>query len=76
MPSRRPPTVRKLASAKQRRLDALLQKNAEGTITAKEREKLESLVSEAEDLMVANAKRLADFSRSQAAAPSLYEGAQ
>jgi hypothetical protein len=58
-----PPRIEKLPAAKQRRLDALLDKNSEGTITPKEKERLEQLVVEAERLMVANTKRLARFAR-------------
>jgi uncharacterized protein with von Willebrand factor type A (vWA) domain len=64
-----PPKIKKLASAKQRRLDELLEKNAEGTISAKEKVTLESLVAEAEQLMVANSQRLAEFARSQSPRP-------
>jgi hypothetical protein len=64
-----PPKIRILAAAKQRRLDELLEKNADGTITAKEKAKLESLVSEAEALMLANAERLAEFARRQSPQP-------
>jgi hypothetical protein len=63
MNRRTPPKVKTLAPAKQRRLDALLEKNAEGKISAKEREKLQALVEEAEELMVANSARLAEFAR-------------
>jgi hypothetical protein len=58
-----PPTLDKFPAAKQRRLDALLDKNSEGTITPREKERLEQLVAEAERLMVANSKRLAKFTR-------------
>ncbi len=60
-----PPRLEKFPAAKQRRLDQLLEKNSEGTITPKEKAKLEQLVAEAEQLMVANARRLADFSQSE-----------
>lgn len=63
-----PPKVKAFPAAKQRQLDALLDKNSEGTITAAERARLERLVAEAERLMVENAKRLARFSQSEAAA--------
>ena len=53
-----PPRVQKFPVAKQRRLDQLLEKNAEGTITTKEKTTLEQLVAEAEQWMVANARRL------------------
>lgn len=42
-------------------MDALLEKNSDGTITPIEKVRLEKLVDEAERLMVINAKRLADF---------------
>jgi hypothetical protein len=61
----------KFAAAKQRRLDQLLEKNSEGTLTSKEKAKLEQLVAEAEQLMVANAKRLAKFAeRARKRAPT------
>lgn len=60
-----PPRIRKLSAAKQRRLDQLLEQNAEGLISARDRERLEALVAEAEELMVENAKQLADFARRQ-----------
>ncbi len=62
-----PPRVQRFPATKQRRLDQLLAKNSEGTISAKERATLQELVAEAEELMAANARRLAKFSRSQAA---------
>jgi hypothetical protein len=60
-----PPKVEKFPRAKQRRLDQLLEKNGDGTITPKEKAKLEQLVAEAEQLMVSNARRLAEFAQSQ-----------
>jgi hypothetical protein len=69
MSRREPPKIRSLPAAKQRQLDTLLEKNVTGKITAKERAKLTSLVEEAEDLMVANSQRLADFVRNQALPP-------
>jgi hypothetical protein len=65
-----PPKVRKYPAAKQRRLDQLLDKNSQGTITAIERETLAQLVADAERLMVENAKRLAEFSKSEPIAAS------
>ena len=59
---RSPPQVQKLSAAKQRRLDELLNKNSEGTITEHERRTLEKLVGEAEQLMVKKSQRLARFS--------------
>ena len=64
-----PPKIKKFSPAKQRRLDELLDRNAEGTISAKDKAVLEQLVAEAEDLMVDNLKRLAEFSKSQLPAP-------
>jgi hypothetical protein len=65
MSRRTPPKTKTLAPAKQRRLDALLEKNAAGKITAKESQTLRALVDEAEQLMVDNSQRLADFARSE-----------
>jgi len=58
-----PPKIHKFPAAKQRRLDQLLEKNSEGTITPKEKTALTALVAEAERLMVANARLLAEFSQ-------------
>jgi hypothetical protein len=58
-----PPPIEKFPAAKQRRMDRLLDKNKEGTITVAEKAKLEALVAEAEQLMLANAKRMAEFAR-------------
>ena len=69
MSHRTPPKIKNLAPAKQRRLDLLLEKNAAGKITAKERQKLQSLVDEAEALMVANSQRLAEFARKESPQP-------
>ncbi len=52
-----PPRVRKFPATKQRRLDQLLDKNGDGTITASERATLVQLVAEAEQLMVENTNR-------------------
>ena len=60
-----PPKIERFPAAKQRRLDLLLEKNSEGTITPREIGKLQQLVAEAEQLMVANARRLADFAQSE-----------
>jgi hypothetical protein len=64
-----PPRIKRFPVAKQRRLDELLDRNAEGTITPKQKAALEQLVAEAEELMVYNLKRLAEFSKSQSPAP-------
>ena len=58
-----PPKLKKFPAPKQRRLDELLEKNSEGTITDKEKARLEQLVAEAEQLAVANARLLARFSQ-------------
>jgi 5-methylcytosine-specific restriction endonuclease McrA len=65
-----PPRPQKFPSAKQRRLNQLLEKNSEGIITPKETATLKQLVREAEELMVANARRLAAFSKGDAVHPS------
>ena len=64
-----PPKPRKSPATKQQRLDRLLEKNSEGSITPKEKASLEQLVAEAEEWMVANARRLAEFAKGQAAHP-------
>ena len=53
-----PPNIEKFPAAKQRRLDELLDKNSEGTISPREKARLEQLVAEAEQLMAANARGL------------------
>lgn len=67
MKKRLPPKTTKFPAAKQRVLDQLLDKNSAGTITPHARIRLEQLVGEAEQLMVANAKRLARFAQSESA---------
>jgi hypothetical protein len=61
------PRIEKFPPAKQRSMDELLDKNREGSITPQERKKLERLVAEAEQLMVANGKRLVKFAKRDAA---------
>jgi len=70
MKNQLPPNVRKFPAAKQRRMDELLDKNSEGTITPKEKLVLPRLVAGAEALMIANAKRLVQFSRKASQPPS------
>ncbi len=66
-----PPKIKKFPAAKQRLLDRLLEKNSEGKVTPSEKAKLQQLVAEAEELAVANAKRLAEFShRENGGAPA------
>ena len=64
-----PPKLQNFPAAKQRHLDQLLEKNSEGTIRAREKAALERLVAEAQELMVANARRLVRFSRNEAPRP-------
>lgn len=71
MARRTPPRLKKLPAAKQRRMDDLLEKNSRGTITEAEKGRLEALVTEAEQLMVENGRRLAEFAnRDVASIPS------
>jgi hypothetical protein len=65
-----PPRVKKFPAAKQRQLNLLLEKNSEGNITPKEAIALRQLVTEAEQLAVDNARRLAEFAKSDAGRPS------
>jgi hypothetical protein len=51
--------LRRLSAGKQRRLDALMGRNNEGQLTGAERNELEALVREAEEITLANAKALA-----------------
>lgn len=59
----RRPTVKYFPADKQRRMDLLLDRNSAGKTTPEERAELETLVAEAEKLMVENMQRLAAFSR-------------
>ena len=71
MTNPRLPNIKQFPAVKQRRLDELLEKHSGGSITPREQQRLQTLVDEAEELMVANAKLLADFAKSQSpAAPS------
>lgn len=64
-----PPSIRSFPASKQRRMDELLDKNNSGQISAAEERDLRKLVAEAERLMVANAKRLADFAAREGQQP-------
>ena len=64
-----PPTIERLPSEKQQRLHELLDRNSEGEIAPSEKVELEELVAQAQRLMVANAKRLADFARCEGEHP-------
>lgn len=61
-----PPKIQMFPAAKQRRMDVLLDKNSEGTITPREKALLKKLVAEAEALTIANGKRLAAFAQQSA----------
>ena len=50
----------RLSKAKQQRLDILMDKNNEGTITPQEYQELKALVQDANQISVANAKLLAE----------------
>lgn len=65
-----PPKLKKFPPVKQRRLDELLDKNSEGTISPQERERLSQLVAEAEQLMVENGKLLAKFAEGEPKCPA------
>lgn len=52
-------SLRTLAAEKQNRLDALMTKNNAGSLTATEREELQALVREAEQITLTNARLLA-----------------
>jgi hypothetical protein len=51
--------LHRLAAAKQRRLDVLMARNNAGKLTASERHELQSLVREAEEISIRNARILA-----------------
>ncbi len=60
--------LRRLATAKQKRLDTLMAKSNDGKLTSAERHELQTLVREAEEIMLANARQLAQ-QRQQLATP-------
>lgn len=66
-----PPELTAFPPAKQQRLDQLLllATSADGAITPAEKAELESLVAQAEELMIANARLLADFARTHSPQP-------
>ena len=57
--ARRDVGLQTIAPARQRRLDALLERQAEGTLSVRERGELSGLVEEAERLTLRNARTLA-----------------
>jgi hypothetical protein len=60
--------LRRLASAKQKRLDSLMARSNEGKLSSTEAEELRALVREAEEIMLDNARQLAE-QRQQLAPP-------
>jgi hypothetical protein len=52
--------LRRLAAAKQKRLESLMAGNNEGRLTGVERQELQALVREAEEIMLDNARHLAE----------------
>ena len=69
MIKRLPPKLKRFPAAKQRRLDQLLEKNSDGTISSAEKERLTQLVAEAEQLMVTNSKLLVEYAQQQTSHP-------
>lgn len=53
------PKLRRLPASRQKRLDALMANNNEGTLSRSERKELEGLVREAEEIALENARTLA-----------------
>lgn len=60
------PPIKRFPAAKQRLMDKLLDKNAEGNISPTEKTTLQQLVAQAERLMISNGKRLARFTKADA----------
>ena len=58
MASNFPVEIEQFSAADKQRMDDLLDRNSEGTITPEERVEVEDLVSQAEQLMVRNARRM------------------
>jgi hypothetical protein len=52
--------LRRLASGKQKRLDSLMARSNEGTLSRDEAQELRELVREAEEILLANARQLAE----------------
>jgi hypothetical protein len=66
-----PPRIKKFATAKQRLLDRLLEKNGEGTITRGEKTKLEQLVAEAKSRQLPMQNDWLSFPVARTASPLL-----
>jgi Cro/C1-type HTH DNA-binding domain len=60
--------LRRLPSGKQKRLDTLMNRSNDGTLTTSEGQELRALVREAEEIMLDNARQLAN-QRQQLATP-------
>jgi Cro/C1-type HTH DNA-binding domain len=60
--------LRRLTARKQQRLDTLMARSNEGTLTSAEGQELRTLVREAEEIMLDNARQLAE-QREQLASP-------
>jgi hypothetical protein len=58
--------LRRLSTAKQSRLDALMDKNNEGLLTSGERKELKAMVRDAEEIALRNARKLAGERRAMA----------
>ena len=63
-----PRKLRRLAAGKQKRLDALMARSNDGKLTTAEGQELRTLVREAEEIMLDNARQLAE-QRQQLATP-------
>lgn len=59
------PEIELFSPTKQSRLDQLLDQNSEGEILPDAKRELETLVSEAERIMLNNARRLAEFAKEE-----------
>jgi hypothetical protein len=58
--------LRRLSAAKQKRLDALMDRNNEGRLTPADRKEFQRLVHETEEIALSNARKLASQRRSLA----------
>ena len=61
--------LRRLSTAKQRRLDVLMDRNNQGQLTSAERKELQVLVRDAEEIALSNARKLAGQRQSMASLP-------
>lgn len=65
MSGSKPPLAKRFPAAKQRQMDELLTKHANGSISPDEFQVLEKLVADAEELIADNAQRMSEFVASQ-----------